>query len=349
MQTDIRNTFIRNALCGVVGIAVGACAAGTALAETAKEFYSGKTVRIVVGYGPGGGYDAYARMLAPHLAKQIGATVIVENTPGGGGLNALSALLREPGDGLRIQILNAESASLAQAIGRGKNRFDLRKLAFLGRVSYENRTLVGRKDTAYRNINAYLNAKKPIIFGTGSRTDSLGAPASLFCYSFQLPCKLITGYKGANDVALAVERGELDSMVTSESQSDKLAKGSPVMLPIAILSPNKAALLKGVPSIFELTNVNPEQAKWMNFNAQMAELGRSLIVPGDTPADRIAFLTKAVDSVLTDAAVVAEADRTKRPINYATGAKTKQTLQAFFTTLDPATTKKLKNILMNAY
>src|SRR5713226_3341765 len=87
-----------------------------AAAENGAQFLQGKTVRIVVGYAPGGGYDAYARMLAPHLQSKLGTTVIVENRPGGGGLNALATLMREPGDGLHILLLNGEAAVLSALI-----------------------------------------------------------------------------------------------------------------------------------------------------------------------------------------------------------------------------------------
>ena len=107
-------------------------------------------MRVVVGYGPGGGYDTYARFLAPHLEARLGTTVIVENQPGAGGFNALGALLREPGDGLRILMLNGEASVLAQLVDKAGVRFDLRKLGYLGRVSYENRTLIANKGSERR-------------------------------------------------------------------------------------------------------------------------------------------------------------------------------------------------------
>src|SRR4051812_37396165 len=77
----------------------------TAAAEDSEQaFFSGKTVRLVVGFGPGGGYDLYARMLAPYLAKSLGATVIVENRPGAGGLLALNVVYVSPADGLTMMI-----------------------------------------------------------------------------------------------------------------------------------------------------------------------------------------------------------------------------------------------------
>ena len=79
----------------------------TATAQDSDHaFFAGKTVRLVVGFGPGGGYDAYARMLAPYLSKNLGATVIVENRPGAGGLVALSGVYMAPSDGLTMMIVN---------------------------------------------------------------------------------------------------------------------------------------------------------------------------------------------------------------------------------------------------
>src|SRR5262245_37506216 len=84
----------------------------------AAEFYRGKTVRMLVGSPPGGGYDLYARLLAPHFAEKIKATVLVENRDGNGGLAALAALLVRPVDGLTIMHASAEAAAMSQMLER---------------------------------------------------------------------------------------------------------------------------------------------------------------------------------------------------------------------------------------
>ena len=90
---------------------------------------------MIVGYGPGGGYDAYARMIAPHLSKALGATVIVENQPGAGGLSALNRLYVATPDGLQTMIVNGTGAALAQILHQKAVRFDLGKLGYLATVS----------------------------------------------------------------------------------------------------------------------------------------------------------------------------------------------------------------------
>ena len=110
--------------CALVAIAL--CAAfSSASAQDGKAYYAGKTVRMIVGSGTGGGYDIFSRMIAPYLAKELGTTVIVENQPGAGGLVALNRLYVAPPDGLQISLSNGSGAVFAQLTGDQAARFDL--------------------------------------------------------------------------------------------------------------------------------------------------------------------------------------------------------------------------------
>src|SRR5450432_3676931 len=99
------------ALASAAALALAVPAARAQDAE--RAFFSGKTIRLVVGYGPGGGYDAYARMIAPHLSKALGASVVVENQPGAGGLVALNRIYAAAADGLTMMIVNGTGAALS--------------------------------------------------------------------------------------------------------------------------------------------------------------------------------------------------------------------------------------------
>src|SRR5215469_2480218 len=117
--------------CGLVALAAG----HAARAQSAEEnYYKGKTVKIIVGYGPGGGYDVYARMIAPSLGRALGATVVVENQPGAGGLNALDKIYAAPPDGLQLMLVNGTAAAMAQLLGESSVRYDLGKVGDLGIV-----------------------------------------------------------------------------------------------------------------------------------------------------------------------------------------------------------------------
>src|SRR5262249_6415351 len=102
--------------------------------EAEKAFYAGKTVRMIVGSGTGGGYDVFSRMIAPYLAKVLGATVIVENQPGAGGLVALNRLYVAPPDGLQISLANGTSAAFAQLTDQQGVRYELPKFTYLATV-----------------------------------------------------------------------------------------------------------------------------------------------------------------------------------------------------------------------
>src|SRR4051812_24286354 len=93
--------------------------------ESEKAFYAGKTVRMIVGSGVGGGYDVFSRLIAPYLSKTLGAQVIVENVPGAGGLLALNKLYVAPPDGLQISLSQGTMAAVAQLTGDQAARFDL--------------------------------------------------------------------------------------------------------------------------------------------------------------------------------------------------------------------------------
>src|SRR5262245_34294099 len=103
---------LRGALVGLI-----CCLAAPAFAQDAeKAFFAGKTVRMVVGSATGGGYDVYSRLIAPYLARMLGATVIVENQPGAGGLISLNRLYVTEPDGLTLSFANGTSAALGQLI-----------------------------------------------------------------------------------------------------------------------------------------------------------------------------------------------------------------------------------------
>ena len=114
---------------------LAACWAGFVSSASAqdseKAFYAGKTVRMIVGSGVGGGYDIFSRLIAPYLAKVLGTTVIVENQPGAGGLVALNKLYVAPPDGLQISLTNGTGAAFAQLTGDPAARFDLTKFTYL--------------------------------------------------------------------------------------------------------------------------------------------------------------------------------------------------------------------------
>lgn len=317
-------------------------------AAEASDAFKGQTLRIVVGYSAGAGYDAYARMLAPHLEKRLQATVIVENMPGAAGLNALNVLVGEPPTGLRTMLLNGEGALLAQLIDQPGLRFDVSKLRVLGRVSYENRVLLASATSPFGKIDAFINPATPVFFGSSGRIDGMGDMASILCHALAIPCKIVMGYKGSADVTLGVVRGELNAQVTSESQTAHLLKNGDITA-VAILAPSKAPLLPDTPTIFDRVKLSPKQSKWINFRAGISDVGRIFVLPPGAPKERADLLEKAIHDTLTDKEVQAQAESSNRPINYELAERVNTVIKQTFDALSPSDKEEIKHIILNAY
>lgn len=312
------------------------------------DFFKGKTVRLIVGVAPGGGYDAHARMLAPLLEKQIGATVLVENRPGAAGMAALNSLVKDTPDGLRLMLLNGEGAVLAKIIDQPNMNFDLSTIGYLGRVSYENRVLLASRSSPFSKIEGFTGAKSPVMFGSGGRIDGMGETASILCRALNIPCKLVTGYEGSAQVTLAVVRGELHAQITAESQVAKMVKAENLVA-VAVLGPNRAPLLPEAPTIFEAARLTPEQAKWITFRSGISDIGRSLVVPPNVPEARRMVYETAFRNILTDPQVIAAAEKSNRPISYAPPADTRKIIDGIFSKLTAAERAEIRDLILKAY
>ena len=331
----------------LIPVLIGGFAAPMLASEGAEGFYRNKTIRIIVGYSPGGGFDAYARMIAPFLAEDLGATVIVENKPGAGGLSALSSFTRETGDGLRILLHNGEPALLNEIV-EPSGRYQISRLALLGRVSFERRTLMVRRGSPLEDVKKFSAGDKPLYFGAGDRIDSFGDAASIFCYAMKAECKLVFGFPGASDIALSVARGELDAFLTSDSQAAALSLAGDLKA-VAVLSSTRAPLLPDVPSLKELIEITPESYKWVQFRSDIADFGRVLVMQADTPPERVEAIRNSLARILSRKDVVEMGAKTNRPIAFSSAAEVEQTAKRVTTGLSPEEQKLIRHILLDAY
>src|SRR5580704_5657779 len=154
MKQGLRRREFIALLGGAAAARVLAAPAVIAAPSGAAEFYRGKTLRILVGSPPGGGYDIYARLVAPALAEKIGAEVLVENKSGNGGLAALATLLVRPADGLTIMNGSAEASILSQMLDRPGVTWDVTKLNWLAKLASAPKLWFVGKDARYQSIAA---------------------------------------------------------------------------------------------------------------------------------------------------------------------------------------------------
>lgn len=332
------------------GLLMGAVAlaqVAPALAEDAGAFLKGQTVRILVGYSPGGGYDSYARMLAPYFEKATGATVIVENRPGGMGLTALNQLIRGKPDGLSMMMLNGEGAVMAQLTKSPGVAFDMTKLSLLGRVTEEQHLFLVRPGMP-DSLKEIIASGKLVKFSATGRPDNLADYTAVVCEAFKMNCKIITGYKGSKEAGLAVMNGEVDALTISEGSGVHYAQGGRAKI-IATIGHERSELKPDMPTLYEMFQLPPDRKWWLDFRLGIKAVGRLIVAPPGLAPDREKYLQEVWRKVLADPALKAEGARTQRPIHYAEPTELKKILHDSLESLPPDRLKDVYEVLLKKF
>lgn len=332
-------------------------AAQAPASEDPAAFYRANVLRIIVGYNPGGGFDEYARMIGTELANRTGGTVVIENQPGGGGLLALNRLVQESADGTRIMLLGGESALLAQLTERPGTRFDIKKLSWLGRAQIDTPIVLWSMTNPERTFAEVLKTIKEqgSVWGSTGLTDNISDAESAMAHALDLApdkFRVVMGYSGSSEVALAVVRGEADGIVVSNSSAINYVGSGDTqsVVPVATLSRNReTTFFPDVPTIFEVAELFDEGKWWIDFRSSVTEMGRTFVTHGEVPADRVAYLRKILAEVLTDPKFIAMAAEHQRPINFMTAQDQEKLLQQIFAGLTPERIQEVKQVLTEKY
>lgn len=319
-----------------------------ASAETASEYYRSHEVRFTVGSSPGGGYDTFARLLAPYLSKTLGTPVVVENVPGAGGLTALNRVYSSQPNGLQLMIVNGVAAAMSQIVELESVRYDLAKFPTLGIVNAEPWVWMIGQNSSIKTPADALGAKQKIVWGGSGLISGLSDGAAMTCEALSLQCAIISGYKGSNDVAVAMGRAEVDAMYVSELPAQNYT-GSGLGRPLIAMSRKRVGAFPSVPTIFEATKLNEAQKQKIGFRIDIDELGRILVVAPGTPADRLQHLQAAVAKVMGDEALLAEAKKRKLYVDYRTPDQTKSLIESIFDRATPELRSSIKEIAMKRY
>jgi tripartite-type tricarboxylate transporter receptor subunit TctC len=328
-------------------LGVATLASSAAAQDSEQAFFAGKTVRFVVGFGPGGGYDAYARMLAPYLSKNLGATVIVENRPGAGGLVALNGVYMAPPDGLTIMIVNGTGAAFSQLTDEKGARYDLGKIGYVATLSAPPSLWTVGPHFGVKTIAEALEAKKKVRWAASGPVDSLSDGAAFTCEALKLDCQIVLGYKGSNDAALAVSRGEMDALYVTDTSANHYQQ-SDGLIPLATIGRDRSRFFPELPTIFEAVNLNPDQ-KWLfDFRHVVQSLGRILVVPPGMTDSRLAFLEAATKKSVSDSSFLAEGEKRELYTNYVDGAGTRKNATSIVTNVTPEQKKLVQDILAKA-
>ncbi|MEI8150711.1 MAG: tripartite tricarboxylate transporter substrate-binding protein [Hyphomicrobiales bacterium] len=312
--------------------------------DAEKAFYAGKTVRMLVGSGVGGGYDVFSRLIAPYLSKTLGTTVIVENVPGAGGLVALNKLYIAPPDGLSISLVQGTMAGIAQLTGDQAARFDLTKFTYLATVGAPPGLWLVGPDSPIREVQQAIVAKMKWRWASAGGTSGLGIGAAFTCEALNLDCHIVQGYKSSADAGLSVTRGEMDAVYVPESSANHFVK-SKQNWALATISRTKSQFFKDRPTVFEAAKIAPDRRWAMDFLANLEGLGRLLMAPPGVPPARLAYLQAAVKETLHNPQLIAEGEKMERIIEYTDPAGTLKTVTAVVNGVPPEQKARVLKLL----
>ena len=315
--------------------------------DAEKAFYAGKTVRMVVGSGVGGGYDVFSRIIAPYLARTLGTTVIVENQPGAGGLVALNRLYVAPPDGLQISLSNGTGAAFAQLTDQQGVRYDLAKFSYLATVGAPPGLWLVGPDSPIREVQQAIDVAMKWRWASAGGTSGLGIGAAFTCEALKLDCHVVQGYKGSADAGLAVTRGEMDALYVPESSANSFVKAKQNWA-LATISRTKSRFFPDRPTIFEAAKMDADGTWVMDFLANVEKLGRILIAAPGIPPARLAYLQEAVKQTLHDPQLIADGEKAERIIEYLDPVGTHQNAVAVAGTVTPEQKARVLKILAGA-
>ena len=320
-----------------------------AYAHAQEPFYKGKTIRIVVPFAAGGGYDIYSRIMGRHMGRHIAGnpTFVVENMTGAGGLIGINHVYKvaKP-DGLTIGT-PIGTMFVDQLIGKPGIEFDGRKFEYIGAPAQDTQLLIVHKRTGIKSVEQWLAHPTPVKFGStgpGSANESIPKIAK---EALNLPLQVVSGYKGSSVIRLAFNGGEVDgvanaweSMVSTWPQ--ELQNGDAVVLLQA--AGKRHPDLANVPLVIEYAKTDMGKKLVQGVINNFGATARPYVVTPGTPKTRIEILRKAFMDTMKDPEFAAELKKAKLDLNPLDGATLERNIRELFA-LDQSLIPKLSEIL----
>ena len=306
---------------------------GAGGADSISDFYKNRSVSLVIGYSVGGGYDAYARLLARYIGKHIPGepSIIPQQMTGAGSLRAANYIFSvAPKDG---SVLGTFSRSMGIAPLLGQADFDSRKFTWLGSVTDDDTTCVTWNTSPIKAWNDFLS--KPFKLGGLGADSDPDIWALLYKNVFGAKAQLVTGYPGTNDVALAMERGEVDGLcglswsTIRTRHAEWLANHSVNIIVQAALK--KEPDIAFVPLATDLATT-PEQRQIIRLLLASQAMARPFVAPPEVPEDRKAALIAAFDATMTNPDFLAEARKLSFEVHPVSAATIDALLAEVYTT-----------------
>lgn len=304
----------------------------------AADFYAGKSIELLVGAPPGGGYDIYARTVARHIVRHIpgNPSIVVKNMPGAGSAKAaqyVSTMAPKDGTSFAGVMPGAIMGTLLDEKSEGL--FDPTKVQFLGTANSGTRICVTLKGSKISTFDDTL--KVPAKFGGSAPNDSTFEYGYMHKHTAGAIFDIVAGYRGTNEMALAMERGELDGLCgwdwsSFKSQRPEWLRDKKVNVLLQVSLEEHPELTKmGVPSVFKYVK-NEADRKVVELIVSQTVFLRSYILPPETPKEQLAVLRTAFDATMKDKQFLEEAEKLRIDIEPLSGATVQELVRKIYAT-----------------
>jgi tripartite-type tricarboxylate transporter receptor subunit TctC len=315
-----------------------ASAALAAAPAAAADYYAGKTIELVVGGDAGGGYDIYARAVARHLTGHIpgNPTIVVKNMPGAGSTRAgiyISSVAPKDGTSIGAMMPGAIIGPLLD--DKPNLQFDPTKVLYVGTADSGVRVCATYGTS---KIKTFEDAQKQkTILGASSAGGATRDYAYMHNHTAGSKFEVVSGYKGTVDVALAMERGEVDGMCgwdwssVKSQKSDWISEKKANVLVQVSLEPLDELTERGVPHIWKFVPKEDDR-KVAELVVSQQVFQRSYIAPPQTPAEPLGILRTAFDAAMKDPAFLADAEKMKISITPLAGGKVQDLIARLYST-----------------
>ena len=308
-------------------------ASPAAVADSIADFYKGKTVTIIVGYPPARGYTLYGQMLAKYLTDHMPGrpNVIVQSMPGAGSIKAANYVYTvAPKDGTTLGIFSI-GALIDELFGLSTTSFDSTKYGWIGNMDESVGVCVVKSASGVRKFEDLLQ-KETLFGGTGPSGGATQAAIAL-TRLYGAKIKLIKGYPGAQDVVLAMDRGEVQGVcgITIAVLKSRLAQqiASGQLIPIIHDAMKPHPELPGIPSVYDFAKSDDDR-KVLDLLFGWRVLGRPIAAPPGVPAERLTALRKAFSDAVNDQRFIADAAKAQLDIAPAPGEEVASLIARLF-------------------
>ena len=306
---------------------------GHAQAQSVQDFYKGKTLRLIVGFGAGGAYDAYTRLLARHMGNHIpgSPTVVVQNMPGAGSVVSANYIFNiAPKDGTVLGAFHQRIPVEPKLRPTKQLRYDGRNFTWIGSMSKNISVCVTWHKSGLKTLADLMG--REVTAGASSNVDSAAVFARATNAILGTKIRLFTGY-GSEETNLALLRGEVEarcgwgyaSLVATKSE---WLKNNQVFIPL-VFGSQRLKALPDTPTLMELAKTS-EHKKTLEVLFATQDIARPVAGPPGLPKDRTAALRTAFDKALADPQLLADAKKSAIDIEPVTGGEVEKTINGLY-------------------